>query len=301
MAIQGGRIRNIFLSTAAILTLASCVSRSDDHCLAKIDQTDMYLDSITKMCNVSVKPTTFNENMVFVDNSETLEALPTKVNEQLTNTISSIDRFNVVNEEEITEHPNVNVDYVLRSYISEFIVSTSKLKDPKDQNSILSEATVGVTYDLISTKNGQVVFTNTINFSYLNNIYDEKSFAEKLSNEQLTDNIIGDISLLLKYNLINKLTPIRIVDVFDDNKVALNQFIEPGLSCHVYSKESEKNALLNVEFAQSDENTAEDEGIIASVAITNATPVTSEGVVTTGTVHKNDICRLRISDMKDEN
>lgn len=298
MTITGGRIKNIMLLLAAVLTLASCVSRSDDHCLAKIDQTDMSLDSITKMCNVKVLSTTFNDKMVYVANEDSLASLPEKVNEQLMNTVASIDRFNVINENELEQHTKEtqeSIDYVLRSYISEFIVSTSKLNDPKNAKSILAEATVGITYDLISTKNSQIVFTNTINFSYLNNIYDEALFDEKLSNEQLADYVISDISLLLKYNLINKLTPIRVVDIKEDNSVVLNQFIEPGLSCHVYEANAEKNALLNVEFSEKNET---DEGIIASIAITEATPVTSLGTVTAGQVNKYDICRIRLSDIK---
>src|SRR5699024_9541695 len=242
---MGFRIQSITL--LAVLGLTACTTTTvPDHCIAKIDPFDLSEESYSRTCNVAVMPTTTKNSLLFIDNDAFQKALTHMLTEKATDAVNSVIHFNVVYSEDIGHaEPDANVDYILTSNIDEFILTESK--NPEDPNLVgQQEITAAITYKLLNATNSTEVSTNTINVGYLNRVYDPEILkTENPATTKIANNIIDDVTNLFKYNFINELNPIRVVDIDENGVVLLSQPLPVGATCHVYYDDNYKAFSIN--------------------------------------------------------
>lgn len=276
------------LVAVALLTLVSCAShKNNEHCMAKIDPLDMSEETLMSTCVVNVLPTTINTDMVVANVPDMTQELVYTLTEKSIDALNSIHHFSVIQSQEALENQDeVNhADYILTSHVEEFIL-TDDLIETEDGMKDQKHVTTAVTYNLHSSKDNQVIFSNTINMSLLQKTYDPAIIEQSPKFIDLAQHVMDTVARLFKHNFVNEFTPIRIIDINEDGVAILNQPVPIDTSCYVYYPGKFNPSIIN--------NYEDEDGVIKGILkVVETTPNTTYASVMMGYANKNDICRTK--------
>lgn len=265
----------------AIFTLVSCTSNNDNHCIGQIDPMDMSEDNLAKVCSINIVPTTLNNKLLYIENEEILpDALITDITTKIGQSLSDIYRFIIVDPQQ--ENAENVADYRLESNLDELVMTEDNIENQPYK--IQKEATFSMTYNLISNKTNQNVFSNTVAISLLNRTFNESIVQSYISDPELAEKALGDIVKLFKVNFVNTLNPLRITEINETGDALLNQPALIGTICNIYNPQDYTNAVI-------EKISNNDDISIGSLQVVDTNAYTSYTKLIAGQAKPYDICK----------